>query len=678
MNAALISPNTDILTPHHIPGFSSLPPTVRFTNGECRIFRSRELDPRTGRPITVSRWAELYGYVSEPPLIGPWRNENSPYAVEPMDCWNIPSVREIYLCFAPQIVKTRIAFNCLGYALDQEPGPIMYVMPDSKLAGRIAENRIAPMIRTTPRLAGLLIPGNDAVTKHSIRFVNGINITMAWATSVSELSSDPVRYIFADEVAKYRDYSGSSGKKEASPFNLIRQRQNAFKFTRKLLALSSPGAAPCKITALLKTEADEVRRYAARCPICGADQIMEDENIVALNNCMDPRRIIREKLGRYGCASCGIYWDEYLRDKAVLAGHWITGAFDPDGEWHPAPPLLRPVSVGFHLPAWYSLNSSLSDVVAARIKGEDGPDLKMVYVTQYRAEEYKEVVTSSKVEIILRHRTKIPAGIAPAGTIALTCGIDSHTWGYRFTVLAWVPKGRDFDCHKILHGHMGTLNDVEKLVFESRYQVENSSQTFPIWRTAIDTGGGKKDEGDKTMTDEIYNWLRSVPPGVIYGVKGASQRQESRVKYSTVDKFPHSGKPIPGGLELRILDTHQFKSLLHWRLSRTEEEDHRIYFDSETGSDFAHEVLAEEKRRLQNGHTEWVKVRRANHYLDTMVYAMACADGQWQPSLKILAPSALNPAPPAVEVVHPSRSEHSSRPQMSSIRERLAGRLGRR
>jgi phage terminase large subunit GpA-like protein len=573
---------------------------------------------------------------------GRWQNANAPYAVEPMDCWTVPSIREIYLCFAPQVVKTQIAFNCLGYAADQDPGSAMYVMPDEKTTKRIARRRILPMIKASPRLASLLSPRYDDTTTLSIRFINGMDLMMAWATSVAEISSEDVRYFIGDEISKWPGYSGTGEKREAHPWYLGKIRTNTYPHTKKILALSSPGAAPCLITELMKYEADETRRYEVPCPICGHFQIMSDENIVTLKNEHNPLVIVRNKLGRYSCAKCGMFWDDYMRNQAVKHGRWVPGRFDANGEWQPADPIIRPVSVAFHLPAWYSLFESLSEVAASRIRGEDDPKKQMVYVTQKRAEEYKEVVETKKEENILaEHRVTLPTGIVPAAALALTAGIDSHTWGYRFTIYAWIEDVLGFTAQKIQHGHLGTLADIEALVYHARFQVENSSETMGIWRAAIDTGGNRPgpntNDNEKTMTDEIYEWLRKQPRGTIFGVKGASHDQQSRVKLTVIDKFPHKNKPIPGGLELRILDTNQFKGLFHWRLTRAAGDTQRILFDAGTDNEFVRELLAEELRKKRNGQTEWVRVRTANHYLDCSVYAMAAADAEWQPSLKLLS-----------------------------------------
>jgi phage terminase large subunit GpA-like protein len=159
-----------------------------------------------------------------------------------------------------------------------------------------------------------------------------------------------------------------------------------------------------------------------------------------------------------------------------------------------------------------------------------------------------------------------------------------------------------------------------------------------------------------------------------------------------IDKLPGSGKLIPGGLELRIIDTYQLKINLHWRLARKEDEDQNIFFDADTTEEFARELLAEEFRRKLTGHAEWTKIRPQNHYLDTTIYAMACGDGEWQPSLKILTPrikelrpqsvaaqrlSDTMPHPTGVTIRPAPQHDRYARPDMERLRERMADRRNR-
>jgi phage terminase large subunit GpA-like protein len=675
------------------PRTSNRPSSIRFTDGERRAFRARETDPRTGKPLTVSQWAERYRMVTDGALKGRWQNVNSPYAVEIMDLWTDPSVREIYICAAPQIVKTQIAFNCAGYSIDQDPAGIMYVMPDEKTTKRIARTRILPMIKASPRLAELLSPRYDDTTTLAIRFKNGADIMMAWATSVAELSSEPRRYVIGDEVSKFPGYASGQNKKESSPIDLLRFRANSFPHTSKALFISSPGEDPCAITDLMHTDADEVRRLEVPCPICGHFQIMDDEHIVITHNTTDPRVIVRDNLARYACDKCGMYWDDYTRVRAVRNGRWVSGQYDQDDQWQRSPRILRPVAVAFHLPSWYGVNTLLSKVAAAKIRANDGPEKRQVYTIGHKAERYKEVIeTKRESKILEEHKTSLPSQIVPANALALVCGIDSHTWGYRFAVCAAIEDTIGFTIQKIHHGHLGSLADIENLIYHGRYQIEASSETMGIWRAGIDTGGSKSGpdstDKEKSMTSEIYDWLRKQPrTGTINGIKGASQQQSKGVKLTTIDSFPHSNKPILGGLELRLIDTSRFKAWLHWRLTRTPDETQRFLMDADTDNDFVRELLAEEQKK-QRGRVQWVKVRSANHYLDTIVYCLAMIDGEWQPSLKLMATyikqaraqgAGIRDQGAANKEQEDARqaSQHRGRPDISSIRERLADRFSR-
>lgn len=662
-----------------------LPYSFHFTPAESRVFRPRER-------LTVSQWAERHRIVTNGPMKGRWLNSTTPYLVEPMNCWNIPSIREIILCFAPQTGKTQVAFNCLDFSIDQDPGPAMYVMPDEKVTKRIAKRRIIPMFRSSPRLAELLSPRADNTTTLAINFKNGMDLMMAWATSAAELASEDVRYLILDETDKFPDFSG----KEADPISLAKIRTNTYPFTKKILYISTPANDPSNIANLLIYEADEVRCYSVPCPHCGYFQVMDFEHITWPKNVYEPREITRKKLAHYSCDKCGMFWNDYMRNQAVKRGCWIPGILNDKFEWLPADrPIVRPQSIGFYFPSWYSPFVSFSEIVAAHIQGQEDPAKKMVFVTQHEAKPYKETVESKTESQLLTHKTALSSSVVPAIALALTAGIDTHKNGFKFTVFAWEEdeNGLSFTIHKIHHGVLATLKDVEMLIFETRYQIENSQSTMGIWRAAIDTGGGGLDE-ESTMTEEVYQWLRGVRPGVIFGVKGASHRQMNRVKLSTIDKFPHSNRPIPGGLELRILDVDQFKYLLHWRLSRKDEESQHIYLDADTGIDFAQEFLAEELIRDRRGHKKWKRIRSANHYLDASVYALACGDSEWMPSLKMLSTrikqmraKSGEPRAKSKEQGAESRERREEsreqgrrgfeRPDMEKVREKLSDRFNR-
>lgn len=631
--------------------------TFRFTPGERRVFKAKE-------KLTVSQWAQRHRIVTSGPHTGPWRNETTPYLVEPMDSWNLPFVRRIILMFAPQIGKTQVAFNCLAYAIDQDPGPAMYVMPDEKVAKRIARKRIIPLFKQTPRLRELMSPRSDDTTMLSIHFQNGMDLMMAWATSAAELASESVRYLIRDEVDKFPDFSG----KEADPMALAEIRTNAFPFTKKILDISTPTAEPSIISQALANDADEIRDYQARCPICGEYQIMEfgertesgglvNGGIFWPKNCREPREIIRKHLANYQCKVCVAAWDDYLRDQAVHAGRWVPRL--KPGEKAPE----RPQVIGFHLPSWYSPFISLSRVAADFLRGNSGNLSKfMVFITQHKAIAWNPTPDKPKREDeILKAKCALPPQTVPETAIALTCALDVQKAGFWYAVRAWARDMHGLTGWLIHYGMLFSWDDVERLLFETEYPIarpvkDNVSngasapnESMRIWRAAFDTGGGKKYE-DMSMTEETYWWIiANYYRGVqLFGTKGSSHPIPGLCKKGEALMKTPTGKKVPDWFHIVTVDTDSIKNLLHFGLERAATGgDNALYLHKETDEVYARHILAEERRiNLKTKAVHWERIRPENHLLDADGLAVALAQPQWiGGGVNILAPR--KPAAPA-------------------------------
>lgn len=260
----------------------------------------------------------------------------------------------------------------------------------------------------------------------------------------------------------------------------------------------------------------------------------------------------------------------------------------------------------------------------------------------------KEYAKHLEGKVATSHSARVPdlpPGVVPPAAVTLTCGIDVQKYTFWFVVRAWAE---DHTSWLVQYGELATWEDVEALVFRTRYPVAGTDETMGIWRAALDTGGGKTDD-DWTRTEEIYEWLRANGRGIAYGTKGASRQQLKRVRLSVMDTFPHSRKPIPGGLELYLIDSDAFKGIIHWRLERgapildadgrkigEKEESQRFHLHAKTGEDYAKQLLAEKLVRDQRGKRYWKVVRKANHLLDAECLAAAAHD-DWLPSLKMIA-----------------------------------------
>ena len=597
---------------------------LQLTPAELNVIKPKTLNS-DGSLLKVSQWAEQNRVVNVGPRRGQWSNEITPYLVEPMDAWNDPQVNEIILCFAPQTGKTQIAFNSMLYAIDQDPDPIMYVMPDEKTTRRMAKRRILPMLRSSPVIAAQLPQSAHDETTFNVNFRNGMDLFMVWSTSASELASESIRYVIFDETDKYPVFSG----READPISLGKVRTTTYGDDAKILYLSTPTTETGAISRAMTTVADQIRHYMAVCPECGCPQQMDTGLIRWPETVRDPRLVLRKKLAWYECAHCQAHWNDHHRDQAVRAGYW-----EPDQE------VDRPRAIGFHLPSFYSPFVSLSQVAADFLRAESVRDTdkgeylsrRMFFVTQHEARAWKEKQRNLDLEEMRSFLTEQPGGIAPAGTVALTLAVDMQKDHLLYSVRAcgrFEDESERWQTLTIDYGRIEAWNDLQTLITETTWPLAGSDRHMMAIRAALDTGGGESDSG-MTRTEEAYTFLSRFPQGRVTGIKGASHTPAKSISVSRVDVLPNSGHSIRPQV-LYLLDTGSFKDLLWERI-----QDGSHAFAADIGDDYLRQLLAEEKV-LERGRYRW-KLRggRQNHFLDIEMMHEAMNSSLWKPALQAL------------------------------------------
>jgi terminase, large subunit len=618
-----------------------------FTASERRVCRKR-------RRIPVSEWCEKYRVVTMSSLPGKWRNEVTPYLAGIMDASFFPSVETVIICKAPQTGGSEAVNNCIGYAADRAPGPVLYVYPDELTSRENNRDRIQPMFESSPGLKSLLTGVSADQTNYRINLQH-MPIYMAWARSAARLANKPIRYLVFDETDKYPE---TASRREADPISLGEARTTTYQHSRKIWKLSSPSIETAPIWTALTTEAQVIFDYWVRCPFCLAGQRMVFDNIRwparEEKEEWDPEAIKAGRLAWYECSGCGARWDDNVRDQAVKHGGWRARV---DGRGLSAfLEAFRPKKIGFHLPSWLSCFVSLSDAAASFLKGQKDKILLRDFMNKHKAEPWKHIIITTSEEKILNARCAIPQQTVPQEAVCLTAGIDVQKYGFWFVVRAWA---RDYTRWLIHYGMLSTWEDVEHLLFETEYPVQDAEGvTMRISRAAIDTGGGEKYQ-DMSMTEETYWWLRKNAIGRgcrVWGTKGSSRPLAGKLSIGKpLDKTP-SGRAIPGGLQIVALDTMKLKDALHYSLEQASElGPMAAYLHADTDQHYARQILAEEKRLNERGAEEWVQTRRDNHYIDCECLAMIVADPEWPTGgIHLLRP---RPESPAKKAAMPDESD---------------------
>ncbi len=595
---------------------------VSFSAAERKVLRKR-------KPIKVSQWSEKHRVLTMSVLPGLWHNDVTPYLVGVMDAAGMPFVREITLCKTPQTGGSEAVHNFVGYCIDRAPGPVLYVYPDEKTAGENSKDRVLPMINASPRLRTYFTGMEKDKSSFRINLQHML-IYFGWGRSVASIANKPIRYGIADEIDKP---GFDPGKKETGVLELIDKRFTTYRGVYKFFKISTPTVESGNVWRELNG-ADVVFDFHVHCPLCGMLQLMDFKGIKWDGGSgADPKEIKTKNLAWYECVHCGGRWDEDARNRAVRSGVWMARGKKIGLDTYLE--KFRPANIGFHIPSWISYFVSFGEIAAAFLMGLDDPIKLQDFLNSYCALPWKDIVVNQDENKILELKNNLPSGVVPKDAVALTCGVDVQKHGFWFVVRAWRP---DLSSHLVQYGYITTWQDVEALIFGTRYQVEEGDgKTMGIWRAGIDSGGGKSSEDDWSKTEEVYNFIRKNGRNVAFAIKGASRPQVKKVNPRVIDKMARGNRVIKGGLVLYFLDVNQLKELFHWRLARKHGKSQAITLNADTGVDYARQILAERKEKDRTGKSEWVQIRRDNHLLDCENMAAACADPEWAPSLSFIA-----------------------------------------
>lgn len=597
---------------------------IHFCEAERRIFARREVLP-------VSSWAAKNLIVQDGIYRGsPLRLDVSPFLAGPMDAFSDPAIREVVVCGSLQVGKTLFLYACLGWAMDYRPGVKMLAMPTREAMARVAEKKLKPLLRGSPALRRLV----EKYRLGTISLKDGTSIELANAESPSQRASITVQDLFIDE----EDLYGGGGSSQALEDFKGRARSYG-DYAKIARACQIKGGPESSIWRGITSQVDQLFCYEVVCPACRRPHLPDVANIIVTENEQDPRLIRSRRLARYRCPDCGYIWSDHTRDVAVAAGRWAPYRWTGSA-FEPAPPVPDARSVGFHLPALISRMVSLSDIAARRILAEasESPEEKRQYMNDDLALPYVPVEIVTEAEKLLELRdAHLPPRTVPHGALALTCGIDVQKRGFWYLVRAWMPS---LASYVIDYGYLDGWEDISRLCFDTFYPVlapdgvSDSGERMDIWRAAIDSGGTET-EGVFSRTEEVYMWVRAYGAGRVFACKGASREQATPVRVRIRERLPHSGRPIPGGLRLQLLDVNVLKTQEFGRMLNPDNR-HPLRFHAGADQTLADQLSAE--RMLRKGsRLVWEQVRRDNHLLDCLVLSAACADASWTPSLPLYA-----------------------------------------
>jgi phage terminase large subunit GpA-like protein len=187
--------------------------------------------------LTVAQAAARHRRVHNPGAYsGPWRNEDVPYMVEPMEMLTDRSIREVIFCGPAQSTKTdALIVNFILYTFLIDPMDMIVYNPTNSMARDFSIRRIDRLHDHNPALKRKLLSAPDADNKFDKLYRSGVMLSLSWP-SVSELAGRPIgRVALTDYDRMPDDIDG-----EGPAFDLARKRTTTFGSFAKTVVESSP------------------------------------------------------------------------------------------------------------------------------------------------------------------------------------------------------------------------------------------------------------------------------------------------------------------------------------------------------------------------------------------------------------------------------------------------------
>ena len=423
--------------------------------------------------LTVSEWADRYRILSdlsnEP---GRWHTSRAEYLRGIMDAASDPGVEELVLLMASQTGKTSVIENVVGYFIDVDPCPILWVVPTLDLAQGISKGRLSPMIRDNPRLGVKVAPPRSRDRSNTLLqkvFAGGF-LKLAGANSPASLSSWPIRLVLGDEVDRFPVSAGNEG----DPVALAAKRTQNF-WNRLKIWASTPTVKGASRIQTAYDESDQ-REFWVPCPHCVEPQRLAWRQVKWPGDLPDE---LKPAAARYHCEHCGAEWSEGQRHKAVQLGEWRAG---------------RPFAgkAGFRLSALYSPWLSLAEGVRDFLAAKDDPTRLRTWTNTYLAEPFEEFYGAVEAEGLEAQRNAEWSELdpVPAGVLLITAGVDVQDDRFELEVVGWGLGEESWSLrYQVIDADPSTdeawreLDDALAQTF-----VTELGHELPIELTGIDTG----------------------------------------------------------------------------------------------------------------------------------------------------------------------------------------------
>lgn len=564
--------------------------------------------------LKVSEWAEEKRIIpiGLSPFPGLWQNSRTPYLTEIMDCFSVSDdTREVAFMKGAQIgATTGVLENIIGYIIDHEPAPTMYVSADKGLVESSIELKLDRMLESTGLSSKIFSQSEKhhnkktGDTKTKKEFPGGFLIA-AGANSPAKLRSISIKYLLFDEVDGFPNTVGNEG----DPVKVAEKRTTAFENSKKILYISTPAVEQSSKIKKLFEQGDQ-RYFYVPCPYCGHMQKLDFNN---LKWELDEEKRLNYDSVYYECCECKKSIKNFQKDRMISQGKWI-----------PTQQAKKPNFKSYHLNSLYSPVGMLSweSLVAEFVEIKNDPLELQAFLNLRLGLTWEERGEAPKYERIMLRRKDYDLEVVPNDVLFLTLGVDVQEHRIECELVGWCKDKVSYSLgYKVFTGDTAILNSLAwsqlyEYILQPFYSYDKTRE-FSIVMAMIDSGYNTNVVN--TFCDKFMSGVYPIQ-GVNYLSYGEVFRVHKTKSHNNLNRFD--------------LSTDTLKDEIYGYLKRDLNADGSTpigfcNFPEEYTEQYFKMLTAEEKREQKNKITGKLKYsyflpnKARNEALDCRVYNLA-------------------------------------------------------
>lgn len=441
--------------------------------------------------------------------------ELTPYLKDPLKYVGDGEVQWIGLIAPTQSGKTVFLQGVIADAIDQDPGPLLYLLPDKNSTDKMIKEKVIDVIDNTPSLSKHKTERVRDVSKKGI-LLDNMTIYPAWAGSLATISSLPMKRVVLDEVR----LMGLTIGTESNAIKLAADRLTTY-WDHKVgqgYLVSSASVEGDLLHNQLSVPGTLVLYFHSKCLTCGEYQLLSAfKNLRKIDGkiecyCKYCRAPFNDKDKKKGFNQYGVYAP---KDARIFK----DGSLATPYKKHPRM-IFR---YGSMVSPFRSFETIYKELHMTKGKIHDFKN----FVQCWEADFWIDDISKTDSLKLKEHKREYIRREVPQGVKVITVGVDTQDSGFYGVVRGhgknnhtWVIDAFFYGCHI----DVASIKDIKKVFKDILSRVYRTREGRP-WTAAmlaLDTGGHR--------TKDIYSALDNMSKVVM--VKGAHDTQPLTITYN--------------------------------------------------------------------------------------------------------------------------------------------------